>query len=84
MLRDEALADRIAEDPTNAGLDERRTAMLAYAEKLTCFPAAIVEADLNQLRAAGFSDADLLAVAETTAYYAYVNRIAQGLGVGLE
>lgn len=40
--------------------------------------------DLEPLREAGFSDADILHIAEVTAYYAYVNRIADGLGVELE
>lgn len=32
----------------------------------------------------GLADADVLALAEVVAYYAYVNRIADGLGVELE
>ena len=40
--------------------------------------------DLEPLREQGFSDADILHIAEVTAYYAYVNRIADGLGVELE
>ena len=40
--------------------------------------------DLEPLREGGFSDADILHIAEVTAYYAYVNRVADGLGVELE
>ncbi len=58
--------------------------MLRYAAKLTREPAAVRREDVEALRAAGFADADVLAIAETTAYYAYVNRIADGLGVELE
>jgi alkylhydroperoxidase family enzyme len=58
--------------------------MLRYADKLTRAPASIVEDDILALRAAGFEDAEILSVAEVTAYYAYVNRIADGLGVTLE
>ncbi len=36
------------------------------------------------LRAAGLSDADILDANLTTSYYAYVNRLAQGLGVELD
>ena len=43
-----------------------------------------LELDLDSLRQAGFSDADILAIAEVVAYYAYANRIADGLGVQLE
>ena len=58
--------------------------MLNYAVKLTRSPAAIVQQDVQQLQDAGFSDLDILHIAEVTAYYAYVNRIADGLGVMLE
>ncbi len=58
--------------------------MLRYAEKLTRTPGDMSERDLEPLRDAGLSDEDILHVAEVTAYYAYVNRIADGLGVGLE
>ncbi len=58
--------------------------MLNYAVKLTRTPAEVVENDVQQLRTAGFSDVDILHIAEVVAYYAYVNRIADGLGVELE
>ncbi len=40
--------------------------------------------DVDRLRSVGFSDLDILHVTEVTSYYAYVNRIADGLGVPLE
>jgi uncharacterized peroxidase-related enzyme len=84
LLQDDDLAARIESDYQRAGLDERRLAMLRYSEALTRSPSAMSARDVEALRAAGFSDADVLAVAEVTAYYAYVNRIADGLGVELE
>ncbi len=42
------------------------------------------ETDLAAMRTAGLSDRDILDVNLTTSYYAYVNRIADGLGVRLE
>ncbi len=83
-LRDDALVDRIVEDYRTAGLDPRRLAMLEYAEKLTLTPADMTSDDVGGLRDTGFEDADILAIAEVAAYYAYVNRIADGLGVTLE
>jgi uncharacterized protein YciW len=53
-------------------------------EKLTRTPGTTTKEDVEQLRRAGFSDEDILQIAEVTAYYAYVNRIADGLGVELE
>lgn len=58
--------------------------MLEYAARLTTGPATVRREHLDALREAGFSDADILAIAEVTSYYAYVNRIADGLGVSLE
>jgi uncharacterized protein YciW len=58
--------------------------MLQYAERLTRAPSEVTAGDVETLKRVGFSDADVLAIAEVTAYYAYVNRIADGLGVELE
>jgi len=58
--------------------------MLRYAEKLTTSPNKMNRADVGALKESGFSDADVLAIAEVTAYYAYANRIADGLGVEVE
>ena len=59
-------------------------AMLGYVDKLTRTPAAMRAGDADGLRISGYGDADILAIAEVTAYYAYVNRIADGLGVEVE
>jgi uncharacterized peroxidase-related enzyme len=58
--------------------------MLEYATKLTTDPGNMNESDVATLRDAGFSDRDILDICEATAYYAYVNRIADGLGVRVE
>ena len=58
--------------------------MLEYSIKLTMSPAAVTESDVERLRDVGFSDRDILDIAEVVSYYAYVNRIADGLGVRLE
>lgn len=59
-------------------------AMLEYTEKLTLRPWEMVESDVLALRAAGFSDTAILDINQVTGYYAYVNRLADGLGVELE
>ena len=55
--------------------------MLLYATKLTSTPADVTAEDVAGLRRAGFTDRDVLDIVEVTAYYAYANRIADGLGV---
>jgi uncharacterized peroxidase-related enzyme len=84
LLKNDELVARIESDYAEAGLDGRRSAMLRYAEKLTTSPSEIRRTDVEGLRKAGFSDTDILAIAEVTAYYAYANRIADGLGVEVE
>ncbi len=59
-------------------------AMLDYAAKLTQRPWEMRREDVEALRAQGFDDRAILDIAQVTAYYAYVNRIADGLGVALE
>lgn len=59
-------------------------AILEYAAKLTERISEMTEQDVQALREVGLSDGDILAVAEVTAYYAYANRIVDGLGVSVE
>jgi uncharacterized peroxidase-related enzyme len=84
LLRDDELLAKIELDYRTAGLEPRRLAMLTYVDKLTRRPGAMVRADVEALRAAGLSDTDVLEVCEVAAYYAYANRIADGLGIELE
>ena len=55
--------------------------MLLSAPKRTSAPADVTAEDVAVLRRAGFTDRDVLDIVEVTAYYAYANRIADGLGV---
>ena len=58
--------------------------MLNYAAKLTERPADIFVKDIDQLKDVGFKDRAILDINQIVAYFAYVNRIADGLGVDLE
>ena len=58
--------------------------MLIYVEKLTRTPSKVVRADVEALRTAGFTDEDILGIVECAAYYAYANRVVDGLGVEVE
>lgn len=75
---------RIDEDWREARLGARREAMCVYALRLTREPTSITKHDIKELREHGLSDLDILQLCEVVAYYAYVNRIADGLGVTLE
>ena len=58
--------------------------MLDYVVKLTLEPWNMQQDDVERLRQAGFTDREILDINQITGYYAYVNRLADGLGVELE
>ena len=58
--------------------------MLTFSVKLTNEPRNMEITDIKKLHEVGFSDRDVLDIVEVTAYYAYANRLADGLGVAIE
>ncbi len=84
LTKDEVLIKHLSEDFRNADLDTKDRAMLEYAVKLTLEPWTMIEADVIALRNIGFSDAAILDINQATGYFAFVNRLADGLGVELE
>lgn len=58
--------------------------MVDYALRLTGAPHTITAETITQLRDVGFDDRAVHDICAVTAYYAFVNRIADGLGVELE
>ena len=83
-LRNDELYEQILADWKAAPISEAQQAMLLYAVKLTADPKAMVRADVEDLRAHGYDDTDILHINEVTAYFNFINRIADGLGVELE
>lgn len=84
MTKDDEIVAALAKDHRTASLDEADRAMLDYVDKLTRTPAAITREDVTRLHQAGFSHAAVLDICQVAAYYAFVNRLADGLGVELE
>lgn len=74
----------LASDWREAPLEEAEKALCAYAEKLTLRPQEMTEADVLQLREVGWSDREIHDACQVTAYFNYVNRLADGLGVDPE
>ncbi len=82
MSEDDALVAALREDWRGADLTEPERAMLGYADKLTRSPAGTARADLDGPRAAGFDDTAILQITLIASFFNYVNRAADGLGVG--
>ena len=68
----------------DAGFDAAERALLSYAERLTLDPSAVSSGDIDALRTAGFDDRAIHDACAIVSYFAFVNRIADGLGVELE
>lgn len=77
----DALVHQFVDDWTRCPLDARTTALLHFAEKLTRTPAAIGAGDVETLRGAGWNDRAIHDATQVIAYFNYINRIADGLGV---
>ncbi len=75
-LGDPVLGERISYDWRRAGLDARRAAICAYAEKLTVRPREVTRDDLQTLLDAGLTLEEAWDVAEISAMYNLTNRMA--------
>ena len=76
--------ETVKKDYRHADLPEPTRRVLDYAVKLTKAPGAMAESDVRLLREAGLDDRAILDACEVTAYFNYINRIADGLHVDLE
>ena len=77
-------ASALAADPDTAPLPPADRALVDYALKLTRTPAAMGRDDIDGLRAEGFEDRAILQATLIAAFFNYVNRVADALGVGRE
>ena len=64
-------------------LTNSERAMLEWVEKLTISPAMCTQADVEILRQVGWTDRDILDIAQVCAYFNLRVRIVDGLGLEL-
>ena len=83
-MKDDSLVAALQNDYRQARLSPAERAMLDYAYTLTLTPWKMIEDDVQTLRDHGFSDRAILDINQIAGYFAYVNRLADGLGVPLE
>ncbi len=84
LTNNPALVAALQQDYRSADISTRQRAMLDYADKLTRDPGALRAADMQALRTAGLDDRSILDLNQTVSYLAYVNRVADGLGVTVD
>ncbi|MDY3556101.1 hypothetical protein R5W24_005264 [Gemmata sp. JC717] len=82
MSLDDELAAELRRDHTRANLPDADRAMLDFVVKLTEAPHAHTREDVEKLRAAGFDDVGVSQITMIAAFFNYINRVADALGVG--
>lgn len=85
LVQDDAksAALRVAIETGNidtAPLDEAQRQAMRYVRTLTRDPAALQEVDVEELRAVGWDDGEILEINQVSAYFGYANRTVLGLG----
>lgn len=74
----------VKNDHTTAPIDARARALLDFAVKLARTPPRIERSDVDELRKHGFDDRDVTDLVHNVAFFSYINRVGEGLGVELE
>jgi uncharacterized peroxidase-related enzyme len=81
---DAGLVQALETDYTTAPIADQERAMLDHVVKLTKDATKISRDDIERLRGAGFDDKAILQITLIAAWFNYINRVADGLGVGRE
>lgn len=76
--------EAVRTDYRRAPLSAADRAMLDFAVKLSRSPRSMTREDVEALRAAGFSDTAIHDIVQITGFFAYYNRLAEGLGIDPE
>jgi uncharacterized peroxidase-related enzyme len=79
---DDKLIAGLREDYTKAPISQQDRAMLDYVVQLTRDATRITPQDHDKLRAVGFDDTAILQITLIASWFNYINRVADGLGVG--
>jgi uncharacterized peroxidase-related enzyme len=79
---DETFAAAIRDDFRSVALDPADRAMLEYAEQVTGDATGVTDEHHDALRNAGFDDRGILQITLIAAWFNYINRVADALGVG--
>jgi len=72
----------LKEDYTKAPITDRERVMVDYVVKLTKDATKVSPQDHERLRGAGFDDRAILQITLIAAWFNYINRVADALGVG--
>ena len=81
LTGDPLLVEQLASNQAYARVEPKERAMLDFALKLTERSSSCTEADVEALREAGWTDEDIMDIAEVAAMFNFTNRMAHGTGM---
>ena len=84
MTLDAELVKALQEDYRTAPISEQDKVMLDYVAQLTRDATRVSRQDHERLRAIGFNNRAILQITLIASWFNYINRVADGLGVGRE
>ena len=84
MTLDKGLVEALEKDYTTAPISPQDRVMLDYVVKLTKDATKVWKDDHERLRSVGFDDRGILQITLIAAWFNYINRVADALGVGRE
>lgn len=79
--RADEIESALQSDKPELAFSDQQLALLQYTRKLTLTPAQMIEDDVVKLRHQGLDDGEILEANQIIAYFNYVNRQLNGLGV---
>ena len=82
MTLDHDLVNALEEDYRSAPITEQERVMLDYVVQMTRDATRISPSDHERLRSVGFDDKGILQITLIAAWFNYINRVADALGVG--
>ena len=84
MTLDAGLVEALQTDYRSAPITDQERVMLDYIVKITKDATRVSPADHKALRAVGFDDRGIVQITLIAAWFNYINRVADALGVGRE
>jgi uncharacterized peroxidase-related enzyme len=81
---DDGLIEALRKDYRSAPITEQERVMLDFVVKITKDATRCSRTDHDALRAVGFDDTGILQITLIAAWFNYINRVADALGVGRE
>jgi uncharacterized peroxidase-related enzyme len=79
---DEGFVEALARDFRSAPISDEDRLMLEYVEQITRDATRITPEHHTRLREVGFDDRGILQITLIAAWFNYINRVADALGVG--